>query len=343
MRKIRHFFLTTLVLLCSALTSWATYSGTPSEPLTQITASNYTNYGFTAENWQAFENYYAIASAEDLYGFAALVNGGRRSANAVLTANIEVNENVLKADGTLNGTPTHSWTPIGTYQKRYTGTFDGNGHTISGLYFENTTNSSYPNGGSYVGLICYADGAAIKNVGVIDSYLKGNQYVGGICGYGENSTTITNCYNTGTVKGSSDVGGICGIGSSTTITNCHNTGTVSSSGYYVGGICGRSGTITNCYNTGTVLGSSSFVGGICGNNGTQTNCYNTGTVSGSSNVGGICGLMAPKPTATTQERFRVAAFAVLLAPKPTATAWQAAVLQAVVLFLLQRKSLQAEK
>ena len=280
MRKIRHFFLTTAAVLCSTLTTWAEpYNGTPATP--------------SVINDGEFDGYYAIGTAEELYGFAALVNGGRRSANAVLTANIVVNENVLNADGTLNGTPTYSWTPIGTFGFKYAGTFDGNGHTISGLYFDNTTYENYPDGGINVGLIGRANGATIKNVGVIDSYLKGYEYVGGICGYGLN-TNITNCYNTGMVTGNSDyVGGICGC--SGTITSCYNTGTVTGSGDYIGGICGSSGTQTNCYNSGTVRGigspshSSYYVGGICGDYGTQTNCYNIGKVSGLQYVGGICG------------------------------------------------------
>ena len=278
MRKIRQFFLTTAAVLCSTLTTWAAYNGTPAAP-TQI-SGNYADYGLSAD----FDGYYVISTAAELYGFAELVNGGTTSANAVLTANIEVNENVLKADGTLNGTPTYSWTPIGTFSKKYTGTFDGNGHTISGLYFNNTTNSYYPDGGNNVGLIGSASSATIKNVGVIDSYLKGRDYVGGICGF---NGKITNCHNTGTVSGSKYVGGICG--SSGTQTNCYNTGTVSGSSSNVGGICGYAGTLTNCYNTGTVSGSSDRVGGICGYAGTLTNCYNTGTVSGTSNVGGLCG------------------------------------------------------
>ena len=270
MRKLRQFFLTTLVLLSSALTSWAEpYSGTPSASLTKIDG-DYDTYGLTEE----FDGYYVISSAEDLYCFADSVNGGKNSINAVLTADIVVNENVLKANGTLNGKPTYSWTPIGTSSKNYKGTFDGNGHTVSGLYFSNATNSNYPAGGTNVGLIGYAYGATIKNVGVVDSYLYGYQYVGGICGY-DYFGTQTNCYNTGTVSGySARVGGICGYDYFGTQTNCYNTGTVSSS-EYVGGICGYNGTQTNCYNTGTVSGwgSSSYVGGICGSDGTQTNCY----------------------------------------------------------------------
>ena len=285
MRKIRHFFLTTLAVLCSMLTTWAVpYSGTSVTP-TQI-SGNYADYGLSAD----FDGYYVISTAEELYGFAALVNNGRTSAKGVLTADIVVNENVLNADGTLNGTPTYRWNPIGIFTKKFSGTFDGNGHTISGLYFNEETKYNAPSGGTYVGLISSADEATIKNVGLVDSYLKGFKYVGGICGYCTNKyTTITNCYNTGTVTGSSAcVGGICGIGG--TQTNCYNMGAVSGSSSYVGGICGSGGSITNCYNAGTVTSSSSYVGGICGAKGMQTNCYNMGTVSGSIYyVGGICG------------------------------------------------------
>ena len=284
---------------------------------TWVTKSNYSSLNLTAD----FVGYYAISSTAELYWFANEVNNGRTAIKAVLTADIVVNENVLNADGTLNGTPTYSWTPIGIStnysDKCFKGTFDGNGHTISGLYFSNTTNKNYPDGGNYVGLIGYANGATIKNVGVIKSYISGKNYVGSICGEGYNSTNITNCYNAGTVSGTLDVGGICGYGYNTTITNSynagtvsgssynvggvcgygynttitnsHNTGTVSGSSNYVGGICGYGGTQTNCYNKGMVSGSSDYVGGICGYNGDQTNCYNTGTVSGSSYVGGICG------------------------------------------------------
>ncbi len=289
MRKIRHFFLTAAAVLCSTLTTWAAYSGTPVAP-TQING-NYADYGLSAD----YDGYYVISTAAELYGFAELVNGGTTTANAVLTANIEVNENVLNANGSLNGTPTYSWTPIGTSNYNYVGTFDGNGHTISGLYFNNTTNSDYPNGGNYVGLIgyankiSYANKVTIKNVGVIDSYLKGYEHVGGICGFGTNTNTnITNCYNTGTVSGSERVGGICGYSGNPT--NCYNTGTVSGNSE-VGGICGYGGTQNNCHNTGTVSGSYNYnyVGGICGKYGTQNNCHNTGTVSGSIDVGGICG------------------------------------------------------
>ena len=230
---------------------------------------------------------YLISGVGQLAAFASVVNGGETDVHAKLMNDIVIQTDVLKNDGTLNGNGSNfmEWTPIGSFgtngEMAYTGTFDGNGHTISGLYV---------NGGSYVGLFGYlGSGGKIQNVGVVDSYISGSSNVGGVCGYNNNSGTITNCYNTGTVSGSGTAGGVCGYNNNSgTITNCYNTGTVS--GGYAGGVCGyNNGTITNCYNTGTVSGRD--VGGVCGyndNSGTITNCYNTGAVSGVT-AGGVCG------------------------------------------------------
>ncbi len=203
---------------------------------------------------------YQISSAEELYGFAQLVNNGNTSASAVLTADITVNSNLL----------------------------DGQGHTISGLYFNDADKS-------YVGLFgILGENGEIKNVGVIDSYFNGYFSVGGVCG--KNTGIITSCYNTGEVSGKESVGGVCGE-SFGTITGCYNTGEVSGKDS-VGGVCGWNvgGTITGCYNTGTVSGSNNNVGGVCAYNtdyyaigGTITGCYNTGEVSGNESVGGVCG------------------------------------------------------
>ena len=142
---------------------------------------------------------YQIGSAEELYGFAQLVNGGNTTASAVLTKDIVVNTGVLKADGTLNTGTFTDWTPIGNNSNKYTGTFDGQGHTISGLYFNDSITD-------YVGLFGFLESGEIKNVGVIDSYFNGHWRVGGVCGC--NRGTITGCYNAGTVSGSGYVGGV---------------------------------------------------------------------------------------------------------------------------------------
>ncbi len=261
------------------------------------------------------DGYYEIDNAGKLYWFAAQVVGGNTAINGKLTANIVVNENVLAADGTLNGDGSNfrAWTPIanGKYSNQYAGSFDGNGFTVSGLYFnDNETN--------YVGLFGSVSGGTVKNVGVVDSYISGKNYVGGVVGYSMNGTvessyntstvessedyvggvvgyfmngTVKDSYNTGTVTGSRYVGGVIGENYGT-VTDCYNTGSVSGNGSYVGGVMGEnSNTVTNCYNTGNVVSNSSRIGGVMGYNdysGTVTNCYNTGSVSGNS-VGGVIG------------------------------------------------------
>lgn len=232
---------------------------------------------------------YEISNAGQLYWFAGLVNGTlsgvaqNKSANAVLTADIVVNANVLKSDGTLNEGTFKEWTPIATSASPYTGIFDGQNHTISGLYFNQE--NSYD-----VGLFGRNNGK-IANAGILDSYFYGTSKVGGMCG--NNYTgTISNCYNTGSVSGLGNLGGVNGYNDGGTITNSYNAGSVSGTERYVGGVSGYNdgGTISNCYNVGSV-GGSGYVGGVNGwNKGIITNCYNTGSVSGTGvNVGGVIG------------------------------------------------------
>ena len=233
---------------------------------------------------------YEISNAGQLYWFAGLVNGTlsgvaqNTSANAVLTKDIVVNKNVLKSDGTLNDGTFKEWTPIATSASPYTGIFEGQNHTISGLYFNQE--DSYD-----VGLFGRNNGK-IANAGILDSYFYGTSKVGGVCG--NNYTgTITNCYNTGSVSGLGTLGGVSGYNYTGRITNCYNTGNVSGSSGFVGGVSGDNskGTIINSYNAGSVSGLE-YVGGVSGDNdtGSITDCYNIGSVSGSEgNVGGVNG------------------------------------------------------
>ena len=242
---------------------------------------------------------YEISNAGQLYWFAGLVNGTlsgvaqNKSANAVLTADIVVNANVLKSDGTLNEGTFKEWTPIATSASPYTGIFDGQNHTISGLYFNQE--NSYD-----VGLFGRNNGK-IANAGILDSYFYGTSKVGGVCG--NNYTgTISNCYNTGSVSGIGTAGGVSGYNYTGSITNCYNTGNVSGSSGFVGGVSGYNdgGTITNCYNTGSSVSGSGYVGGVNGRNqGTITNCYNTSSVSGKERyVGGVIGRNESNATIT---------------------------------------------
>ena len=241
------------------------------------------------------ENPYEIATADDLYEFAIKVNEGDNTACAVLTADI-----------TLIDT---NWTPIGNDSNQYKGTFDGDGHTITGLSVDIQSDNTI-----YAGLFGFlGEGGTIKNLGLADSKItcSGNRvYAGGVCGW--NTGTIENCYNTGDVSGTSEysfvyAGGVCGLNDYGTIENCYNTGDVSGTGTrtdasgHAGGVCGCNdyGTIENCYNTGEVSGTGTstdgagYDGGVCGRNtGTIENCYNTGEVSGIYGfvyAGGVCG------------------------------------------------------
>ena len=211
---------------------------------------------------------YEISNAGQLYWFAGLVNGTlsgvpqNTSANAVLTADIVVNKNVLKSDGTLNeGSSFKEWTPVGVGDdSSYTGIFDGKNHTISGLYFSNQDKV-------YVGLFGYNSGK-ISNVGILDSCFYGGADVGGVIGYNKKDGTVTNCYNTGYVSGAAGlVGGVIGYNRGT-ITNCYNTGGVSGDSY-VGGVIGYNsgGTITNCY-----YNSSIYTGNAIGYVDRNTTC-----------------------------------------------------------------------
>ena len=236
---------------------------------------------------------FLIENAQQLAYLANRVNNGLDAAGGHVS-NHDLHYKLM-IDVNLNGSESFQWTPIGylisnTNYYSFGGHFDGNNHSISGLYINSSADR--------VGFFGYTDGATIKNLSVSgDTVATTGRSAGGIVGYA-NETNFLSCFNTSNVSSfyTSYSGGIVGqSGGTTTITNCYNTGNVSSSldGSYLysGGIVGQSGgttTITNCYNTGNVSssdGSYSYSGGIVGQSGsstTITNCYNTGNVSSSS-------------------------------------------------------------
>ena len=289
---------------------------------------------------------YEIGNAGQLYWFAGLVNGTltdgtaqNLKANAVLTADIIVNKDLLTSintddDGKVtNGTSFRIWLPMGKInakngqQMLYAGIFDGKGHSISGLYANMydapVEDSEYAfNKKSFAGLFGL-DAGVTRNLRILDSYMRGEYYIGGICGSAEGGT-IQNCYSTATVCGESYLGGICGRSrSNSIIENCYNAGNVYGNGKSIGGICGDNGAtlqdcynvgnvngkfnvggivggssgsgntiwIKDCYNRGNVIGDTKDIGGIGGYIGYSLveNCYSQATVSGNTNVGGICG------------------------------------------------------
>lgn len=200
---------------------------------------------------------YLISSAEELYGFAEIVNasqggGPEPKACGKLTGNIIVNNKVLDENGELvnDVSGLNKLVPIGTLKKPFQGNFDGQGFTISGLYFSSDTQD-------YIGLFGYVNGSqstVIQNVGIEDSYIKGDESVGGLIGY-NNGTNVTlrNCFVVGTVKGSSGVAGLVGSQHGTlSIENSYVLGTVSASSYDRGTFTGSE------YGGSTTTVSNSF-------------------------------------------------------------------------------------
>lgn len=199
------------------------------------------------------EGYYEISNAGQLYWFAEQVNGGDKRIKGKLMADIVVNPGSFAADGNytpVNDEAVRAWTPIGNGDAAYSGIFDGNYKTVSGLYFNNTD-------AAYVGLFGNVATGEVYNVGVLNSYLKRARYVGGIAGRATYAS-IVNCYSTAFIFGEDNAGGIVGNNMNGSVTDCYSAGSVD--GGHSGGIAGHNdGTIINCY---YLAGSAS--GGIEG-------------------------------------------------------------------------------
>ena len=184
-------------------------------------------------------DFYLISNADELRLFASMVNNGNPGISAKLTADIELNNTTGWENWSESNAPANSWTPIGnSWENQFTGTLDGDGHSVSGIYINSGTD--------YQGLVgVLGEGGTLQDLGVKASYIKGGYSVGGLCGF-NNGGTVINCYNIGSVEGNEIVGGLCGQNYAT-VTNCYNTGSVTGSNQ-VGGLCGiNGGTVTNCY------------------------------------------------------------------------------------------------
>ena len=238
--------------------------------------------GYTIES----NGSYTVTSADGLMNIAELVNGGKTDINITLDTDID-----------LTG---KDWTPIGTdYDNSYKGTFDGGGHTITGLTF--TTNDEF------AGLFGWLNRAGtVKNVVMEGVQITSNQIyggsIGGVVGYGWG--TIENCSVSGSVSGTVYVGGVVGVQIGGSITGCSSSATVKGT-VDVGGVAGQtnsSATLTACYATGNVIiemapnkniAGGSLVGMNAGSS--LLACYATGNVTstGSStgylHIGGFLG------------------------------------------------------
>ena len=202
------------------------------------------------------------------------------SAHFIQTADIDA----LSTSELNNGS---GFSPIGSYYSGnyFTGTYNGQYHTISNLFINRPSTF-------YIGLFGYILNAEISNIGIVDAEIVGISYVGGLVGE-SSSSIISNSYSTGSVSGSRNfIGGLVGYSGLSIISNCYATGTVSGSD--AGGLIGleNHSTISNSYSTGEVSGLYS-VGGLISSSYSSTisNCYATGDVSGglNGNVGGLIG------------------------------------------------------
>ena len=230
-----------------------------------------------AAEWKAGEEYtytVSLAAAEDP-GYTVSEDGNTYevyNADGLLAWNKAVQGNLL-----LNCTLTDDinltgkeWTPIGDYDNRYTGTFDGGNHTITGL-----TINQY---GNYVGMIDFLEsGGTVQNLTLESVNITGGDIVGSVVG--DNYGTVTACTASGNVSGTSRIGGVVGYNNGTVTACYHASGNVSGTSY-IGGVVGRntSGTLTACYHASGNVSGTSNVGGVVGYNisGTLTACYWSG-------------------------------------------------------------------
>ena len=206
---------------------------------------------------QASDGYYELDSYEDLVWFQQYIDAGNLEINARLTADIVANENLLNDKGSLNGTPSNVWTPIGRNFRfaanSYNGTLDGAGHSITGLFFYDTK------GAGYYGLFAKMGRGTVKNLAIVDSFFGGvnkSNYVGTFVGEGY-AVNLENCYSNAIIYASDYYGGIVGKTSVANIRNCLYAGTfrILGSSIYADPIVKKNSTdnsirVYNCYYKG---------------------------------------------------------------------------------------------
>jgi len=168
----------------------------------------------------------------------------------------------------------------------FTGLFDGNDHTISHL-----TVKTIECGGMFGGL---GTAGEVRNLGVADVNIVGSAGVGGLVGFNDRGSSVTQCYSTGVVSGVSFVGGLVGYNNRGTVNHCYSADTLAGSAS-VGGLVGhnRGGTVNQCHGTGAVSSTFWAAGGLVGYNewgSSVTECYSTGSANGELFVGGLVGV-----------------------------------------------------
>ena len=219
--------------------------------------------------------------------------------------------NDINASSTESWNNGNAWSPIGNWDDRFRGSYDGQGYCIDSLYVKNSSEDEQ-------GLFGCTRGAKISNLELSNIFVSGDDYVGGLVGRNYENNTISNCQINGYISGDRFVGMLAGMsGSGSSINNCTTAGEITNSNSRSGGLIGyntgyiafsnssvqinamsdaggltgsNSGTIRNCFSTSDIRGSGGDTGGFVGINwGTIINCYSRGDVSGYDYLGGFMG------------------------------------------------------
>ncbi len=296
--------------------------GTGKTTTEMMTQATYTGWDFTNTWWMSntrpflrWEYSTTITNARQLQ-----LMGMNLGASYTLAKNIDLGPELAAVNGKYPGMwGAAGFAPIGNGATRFTGTFDGLGHTVTGLYINRPATNE-------IGLFGYTNNSTIQNVGLVNVNITGQNNVGGLVGFNYGSSIINNSYSTGAVNGNTGIGGLAGVNSAgigAGISNSYSTATVSGDqgvgglvgenqgiisdshstgavngagdGYSIGGLVGyNSGSISGSYSTGAVTGAGDgySVGGLVGGNnsyGTISASYSTGAVNGNRNVGGLVG------------------------------------------------------
>ncbi len=186
----------------------------------------------------------------------------------------------IDASATSTWNNGQGWSPIGTFSPQFTGSYDGDGYTINGIYINQTW-------GFNLGFFGNTASASIQNLGLTNLNITSFSTTGGLVASSMNST-ISYCYTTGSISGDGTTGGLCGSLNGGTISNCFSTASVTGTGNYTGGLAGTcvgTSTITNSYSAGSVSGNV-WTGGLVGTKAataTSSNSFWDLTTSGQAN------------------------------------------------------------
>ncbi len=260
MKKINYITLTFTILLIISVRLFAQTATPP---------SNYNTSDGSASDP------YKIGTLNNLYWLSR--NPDEWDKHYIQTANINAS-----ATGGWDGGA--GFSPIGVHPTYFTGSYNGQNHTIDGLTIHRTS----------CGLFETIENATIENIGVTNVDISGDVGVGGLVGTTRVGSTLKNCYSTGNLSGYQNSGGLVGILSYTTMTKCYSRVNVTGTTDHFGGLVGylRDSSVSRCYSTGNVTGGDEAVGGLVGKtdwNSTLSDCYSTGSVSGYTKVGGLIG------------------------------------------------------